>query len=161
MEEVWISRGCDLSDVPTWSATQHPKVWPWVDLLFCSSRRHINRGIIPLMLKLSFVHILLASTWVARSADKWLFQPPTPPTSRSTNQKSLSSNAGPSLWYLCTQHWAGSNIWEGISPSGTRRWNKITTCTFYCNWWPISTLTGSFRNRNTHQCFWICVLWSK
>lgn len=74
------------------SATQHPWIWPRVDLVFCSSRWHINRGIIPLMLKLIFVHILLASTWVADTADKWPFPPTASPTKGSTNQKSLATS---------------------------------------------------------------------
>lgn len=140
MVEIWISRGCE------WSATQHPKVWPWADLVFCSSRRHINRGIIPLMLKLSFVHIMLALTWVADTADKWLFLPSTPPTSRSTNGDKPELQRWPLQYGTCVHNiWAGSNIWEGISPSGrgggTRSWCKLSTCTFYCNWWPILVLS--------------------
>lgn len=49
---------CELRAEVTEFGTQQPKVWRWADLVFGSSRRHIDRDIIPLMLKLSFVHIL-------------------------------------------------------------------------------------------------------
>lgn len=143
--EIWINHDCESSDVPTWSTTRHPSVWPWVDLMFCSSRRHINRGIIPLMLKLSFVHILLASTWVADTADKWVFFfLPTTPSNQQINQSYKPKQQRWLLQYGICAHdiWAGSNIWEGISPSGMKRRSKICTCTLYCNWWPTSVLSN-------------------
>lgn len=64
--------------------------------------------------------------------------------------------------------WAVSNIWEGIRPSGTRRWSKITTCTFYCNWWPISVISKHWGTHwlapsgtKTHINACRCVLRSK
>lgn len=133
------------------------KVWPWADLMFCSSSLHINRGIISLMLKLSFVHILLALTWVADTADKWLFLPATPPTSRSANQTSSSYDTGPfSVLFVSTAFGASLNIREGAPLSGTKRWSKISTWTFYCNFWPkFLSVSGSVRSKSTHQFFWI------
>lgn len=133
--------------MPTWPVSQHPEVWPWIDLVFCSSRQHINRGIIPLMLKLSFVHILLASAWVADTADKWLFLPATPPTSITTNGVSRSRNTGPfNMAFVHTTFGRVPDIWEGISPYGTRRRSKNSRCAFYCNWWPISVLSESWQH---------------
>lgn len=133
--------------MPTWPVSQHPEVWPWIDLVFCSSRQHINRGIIPLMLKLSFVHILLASAWVADTADKWLFLPATPPTSITTNGVSRSRNTGPfNMAFVHTTFGRVPDIWEGISPYGTRRRSKNSRCAFYCNWWPISVLSECWQH---------------
>lgn len=138
---MWISGDCESSDVPTWSEAQHPEVWPWADLLFCSSRRHINRGIISLTLKLGFVHILLASTWVADTADKWLFLPTSPSTRRSTNRISSSCNPGPfNMLFVSTTSGLLQTYGRAYLHQGERGWSKIPTCAFYCNFWPISVL---------------------
>lgn len=125
---------------------QHPKVWPWVDLVFCSSRRHINHGIIPLMLKLSFVHILLASTWVADTADKWLFLPATSPTGRSANRRSPSCNAGPFQYGFCAEKTFGRAPTYGTAyPHLGQGGGANSTCTFYCNWWPMTVLSKQWQ----------------
>ncbi len=167
--ESWISHDSESSDGPTWSANTHPKVWPWADLMFCSSRRHINRGIIPLMLKLSFVQILLASTWVTDTADKWLFLPATPPTSRLTNWISPSCNAGPfNMTSVCTTFGqvqtymrAYLHLGQGGGAKSEHAQFTVTDEPYQSTSEAVTTHTGSFRNKNTHQCFQIRVLGSK
>ena len=68
---------------------------------------------------------------MADTADKWLFQPATPPTSRTTNPVSRSRNTGPfNMAFVRTTFGWVPNIWEGISLYGTRRRSKNSRCAF-------------------------------
>lgn len=117
--EIWMNFNC--SPV-VWHPASKGLTLGWVP--FCSSKQHINHGIIPWMPKLSFVHIIvLASRWLADSVNKCLLIFETP---EGTEPEITWAWTAPLRDFPCQHKLELVRAYGIWSPSGKRRWSKMS-----------------------------------